>query len=187
LRYVLRWLQWEKGFNPLDVMHDLIGDSEAQARSPLLGAFISDASIISNTTVDLVNTVESFREHLRISSSWDALSAQFISWASRRYDLGEDDTLNELGQFQATLMPSAGRQFPDHVATKHDVVRWYVDWLAGRGAALATYAPGMLQIDDPYGLSNRPYFESQASVPSYSWELESALAHSRRTHAKHLP
>ena len=26
LRYIFRWLQWEKGFNPLDVMHDLIGD-----------------------------------------------------------------------------------------------------------------------------------------------------------------
>jgi len=187
LRYVLRWLQWEKGFNPLDLMHDLIGDREALARHPLLGAFISDASIISNAEVDLVNTVESFREQLRISSSWDALSGQFIAWASRRHDLGEDDTLNELGQFQARLMPSAGRQFPDDVPIKHDVVRWYADWLAGRGAALSTYGPGMLQIDDPYGLSNRPYFESQASVPSYSWELESALAQSRRTHAKHLP
>ena len=167
-------------------MHDLIGDDEAQVQHPLLGAFIRDASMISNTTVDLVNTVESFREQLRISSSWDALSAQFISWASRRYTL-RDDALNELGRFQARLMPSAGRQFPDHLAIKHDVVQWYVDWLAGRGAALATYGPGMLQIDDPYGLSNRPYFESQASVPSYSWELESALAQSRLTHAKHLP
>jgi hypothetical protein len=186
LRYILRWLQWEKGFKPLQVIHDLIADGDARTEHPLLGAFIHDASVGSDSLDHLVNTVVYFREQIRIGSSWEALSAQFISWASSRYGLGEDDALHELGQIQARLMPSAGRAFPDSVAVKHDVVRWYADWLGGHGDVLASYSAAILQVDDPYGLSNRSYFESPAGTPNDSWELESALAQSRRAHAKQL-
>jgi radical SAM superfamily enzyme YgiQ (UPF0313 family) len=186
LRYILRWLQWERELNPLEVIHDLIGDGEAQAEHPLLGAFIRDASISTNGIDHLVNTVMSFREQLRIGASWGALSTQFISWASRRYNLGEHEAFDELGELQARLMPSEGRQFPEYVAMKHDAVQWYADWLSGSGAPLSSYGPDVLQLDDPQELSNRSYFESLRFVPSYSWELESPLARTRRAHAKHL-
>jgi hypothetical protein len=67
LRYILRWLQWEKGFVPLQVIHDLIADVDAQAEYPLLGAFSHDASVGSDILDHLVNTVMSFREQLRIA------------------------------------------------------------------------------------------------------------------------
>jgi hypothetical protein len=184
LRYVLRWLQWERELNPVEVIHDLVEDGEAQSEYPLLGAFVADARI---HLCDLVNTVFSFREQLRSTSDWCALSAQFISWVSSRYNVPEDAALRDLGQVQAGLMPSAGRQFPDYVPMQHDAGRWYDDWLGGHGAPLASYEPGILEVDDPYGLSNRSYFESSTCCPSYSWELKSALAQSRRTHASRPP
>jgi hypothetical protein len=186
LRYVVRWLQWEQGLSPLQVIHDLILDGEAQARYPLLGAFVSDARVNSTNIDELVNTVMSFREQLRKSSAWDALSTQFIAWACGRYNLRQDDALNELGRVQARLMPTAGSQFPDYVPMKHDVGRWYADWLAGCGAALATYGPELLRVEDPYGQSNRSYFEILTRDTTHCWELETVLAQSRRAHAKQL-
>jgi hypothetical protein len=186
LRYVVRWLQWEKALDPLEVIHDLVRDVPAQLEYPLLGVLIGDASTVSKSISDLVDTVVSFREQLRKGALWEALSTQFISWASRRYDFCEDDTLRHLGWVQARLMPSAGRTFPDRVAMTHDVANWYDDWRNGRGAPLGTYGPTVLDVADPFGLSSQSYFETVSRVPAYSWELESALSQIRRDSAKTL-
>lgn len=190
LRYLVRWLQWEKGINPVDVISDLVADTRLPFQHRWLGELIRDAGTSSNSARDarhLVDTVMSFREQGRKESLWDVLSAQFISWASQRYDLGEDDALNELGRVQARLMPSQGRQFTDFVEMKYDVAQWYADQLEGRGSALATYASGVLKIDDPFRLCDRPLFESMLDSPSYTWELDSALLQARCRSPKNWP
>lgn len=184
LRYVVRWFQWEKGLEPLDLIHDLVANTEIRVEYPLLETLVTDARTASIAVTDLVNTLFSFREQMRIGSSWQLLSAQFIAWVSRRHGFANEDAVNELGQLQARLMPSAERQFPEDIIMTNDVLRWYEDWLAGHGAALVTYNPGLLQVEDPFGLSNEPYSVTSTRVSSYCWELESALARSRRAHAK---
>jgi hypothetical protein len=183
-RYLVRWLQFEKGLNPLDVIHDLVVDSEAHFQYLLLGELIGDASRASASVVDLVHTLASFRERARKESLWDALSVQFISWASRKYAFGDEEALNELGRVQARLMPSPGRHFPDIVEMKYDVAQWYAGQLEGHGTPLAGYGPGALQIDDPLRLSDRSMSESQLDTPSYAWELESALVLARRKNTR---
>jgi radical SAM superfamily enzyme YgiQ (UPF0313 family) len=184
LRYLVRWLQFEKGLNPLDVIHDLVLDKEAHFQYLLLGELIGDASRASNSVVDLVHTLDSFREQARKESLWDALSLQFISWASRKYDFRDEEALNELGRIQARLMPSPGRNFPDFVEMKYDLAQWYAGQLDGHGTALAEYGFGTLQIDDPLHLSDRSISESQLDTPSYAWELESALVLARRKNSQ---
>jgi hypothetical protein len=83
-------------------------------------------------------------------------------------------------------MPAAGRHFPDDVIMRHDVLRWYGDWLHGRGAPLSQYGAGILQVDDPFDVSEHPWLTSMSRTLGHAWELESALGKIRRTHAKKM-
>jgi hypothetical protein len=185
LRYMLRWLQWEAGLNPLSVVHDLVEDSCVSREFPLLAELLQDARCLSSAIGDLVDTVEHFREKTRNDATWGALSDEFTVWACRKYQI-QQEAFIDLGRTQARLMPSAGRTFPDVVSMKHDVATWYRDWLAGEGAPLSSYGPDRLFVSDPKALSNRPLSESMAEAPSYCWELESRLSEIRLESSKSL-
>jgi radical SAM superfamily enzyme YgiQ (UPF0313 family) len=182
LRFIMRWLQWELKIDPLDVIEGLVRESEELADYPALRAMLHDARM--GTPFDLITALVSFREEHRQRASWATLSEQFISWVSQRYGFAADDTLHELGRIQARLMPAAGREFPEIVNMRHDLVAWYADWLDGHGAALSDYGLGVLRVDDPCGLSNRPCIEGMSATQGHTWELDFALGQVRRERAK---
>ena len=182
LRYLFRWLQWEKGINPLDVMDDLVREPPGDAEYPLLAAMVHDAHI--GTPFDLATALAAFRDMMRKGSSWTALSSQFISWVYGRCPLPEDKAFNDLGLVQGLVMPSAGRLFPHYVTMRNDVVSWYSEWQDGKGSPLSTYGPGVLKVDDPNALSDRPCLESAAAIPGNLWELDFPLIQVRRDSAK---
>jgi radical SAM superfamily enzyme YgiQ (UPF0313 family) len=178
LRYILRWLEWERGIKPLDTIHDLVQDEQAQERFPLLGSIVRDAKNERNDVSDLVDTMNLVREDLRRNSLWGELHRQFLSWITQTFGIVDNPGLRTVVTVQTALMPSPGRQFPETIELDHDMVQWYADWFGGRGEALISYASSLLTIEDPLSLSDR--IHCFGSISPNEWELTSALMTVRR-------
>lgn len=181
LRYLLRWLQWERGVDPLDVIEHLVRELPTLAALPALAALSRDARV--GSAHDLATAVAGFRDQRRRTAGWEALGDELLRWAAARYDLALDDAAHELARVQAALMPTAGRRLPLVVEARHDVARWYEDWLAGRGRPLASYPPGALHVGDPSQLSEAPCLAISATLAGHRWELDHELLEVRRAHA----
>jgi hypothetical protein len=183
LRYLVRWLQWERGLDPLDLMHALVVDTAAQQRFPLLAALVEDARTNPDTIMDLVDTVRTFRERMRVENGWTALSTEFMEWVRASYGIESTPAVASLADVQTKLMPGAGRATGrEEVHTSHDVLSWYTDWLSGRGRPLETYGPGRVGVQDTSDRSNQPLSAAAAGLPW--WELYSELYEIRRESAK---
>ena len=175
LRYPLRWLQWEWGLDPIDLLHTLTRDLKTSRRFPPLRELIDPGT----SSLDLLTTHVAMREQLRRAAGWEAFHGEFASWVSDRYGVEGSSAFRSVLRAQTAVMPAFGRSFPDTVTLEHDVAAWYADRLTGGHGPLAGYGPGLLEVEDPWSLSNEPVVPYGPGRPNHAWELKSALSVAR--------
>ncbi len=113
------------------------------------------------------------------AAGWEAFHGEFASWVSDLYGVEHSSAFRSVLRAQTAVMPAFGRSFPDTVTLEHDVAAWYADRLTGGHGPLAGYGPGLLEVEDPWSLSNEPLVPYKPSRPRPAWELRSALSETR--------
>ena len=174
LRYVLCFLRWDHGIDPIDVMHALATEPALAREYPLLHRLLD---VDASHAVDLVHTHETMRERMRSEGAWRGQADELCHFVQKRWPVPESSALAVARTVAAAVMPVAGRTFPERLALEHDFVRYYRERRAGGRRRLDEYLPGELAVDDPLELSNRVFTIRRAT--RLQWELASALAAAR--------
>lgn len=186
LREVLRYLQWERGIEALDVLQALDqAVVERGNRYPLL-AFVA-------RTFDLYTIPP---------VAWTPFFAEFTDFLEERFGIRDDIELATVIDVQVFLLPSRTRTFPAVLDMAHDWVEYVAHHRAvGRGQgtarAFASFGPGSLLVTDPGEICTR--FVKRNDFPGrrsattgnlfwvgYDWELGSPLARRLATNLLHL-
>jgi hypothetical protein len=176
LRYLLVWLRWQHGIDPLTILHAMaVDDAVSRGQFPLLRAVLEPEGYV----YDLSCSHAALLEEGRTRDTWAAIGDELLAWASPPFGVARDASWDAVAAAQAAVMPVRGRTYPYAIDLAHDVARWYADGREADGEkrALASYGPGRLVVEDPLGLSAKPYVHQRAT--RLQWELASALAHAR--------
>jgi radical SAM superfamily enzyme YgiQ (UPF0313 family) len=164
LRHVLWWAARRTGEREIDVLDALRLDVEAEpAASPLL-------SFVLTRFIDTTAP----------PGPWPALLDEVGVLLDRRWGIaGDDSEWRAVRAFQLHVLPDRGRTFPEKVELELDVVSWMRDVIAARSsgavvAPLATYGPGVLEVDDPFdtcGTIGTRHFLTDYHSFELSWPL----------------
>lgn len=179
-KYWQSWLDWEYGIDPIDYLDQLL------RKLPELteGVWLPQCYDQFSPAHDIINTHIELRESLRRENAWEALYAELKAYTLRYYPQVQDNAeLNMVLQLQAALMPASQRPAHQQLHLPHDFVRYYLHKRQDRKAsALSSYAPAILEIHDPLGLSQEVLRREHRvkGRPSSVWELQSALMGSSR-------
>lgn len=141
LRYVLCWLQWDKGIDALEVLKSLALDPETPQRFPLLGAVLAESGAdILSPHAEAIEHIPSTRQ------AWDALHEAVASWLAEKLNIESDPALRTVLQAQSAVMTVNKRNRPAVEEFPCDIVRWYRDRKRGQGRLLRDYPPGTLRV-----------------------------------------
>lgn len=168
LRYVLRFLAWDHGLDPLAVVQALVDAARADGvRYPSL-AWVAGGMLRRGGP----------------PFGWRSFYSDVVRVISGRWSVPTDTALETALLVNEHLMPAAGRFFPARVELAHDFVAYYEARRRGGERALRDHPPGTLDVRDPHDLSSMSSGGRQYDDHVVHWELESVLA--RPTPAPHF-
>lgn len=151
LRHVLRWLQWDHGFRPVDVMDDLVKRTQGDPSS-----------------LPLTNWALRYLDYFLIPPvGWGPFYEEIRHYLVDNLGVPESSALDAVLAAQRALMADRNRTYPSVTALDHDYLAYYrdatkdlhVDGQPGRPAKpLGAYPSGVLQVDgDPALLTERMF------------------------------
>lgn len=172
LRYVLRYLQWDRGIPSLEFLDRL--------------------------TMALASKPQRFPRFLRLrrppfrgfrkASQWKELYEEITRFARESFGVEEDSAFACALELNRLTMPSQGRTFPEEHTLRHDFVQYFRDHQAANGSGgppLSSYEPGTITLSDPLDFCHRSVGTRVRSVSSL--ELRSVLARTLSRPVKHAP
>ena len=201
LRYLLSYLAWEHGIDPIDYLQRLLADinddpQDRFSQLPILRDFcdfdpLNEVEISklkgapeefnsSNRSMLPFQVVAAthirFRESLRRQAKWRDFYLEIQAYTCTRYGLEVSSALATLISVQETLMPTQGLEYPRLVELPHNYVAYYRDRTdpAGARRPLASYAPRSMRVEDPLDLSNTGTYRQDWTLTDF-WQLLSPL------------
>lgn len=179
LRQVASYVRAETGRREVDFYESLI---EASAREPDRWPYTAVAlRVLPHAMVPPV--------------SWRFFLDEVRGWLVGDEGIADDGALRTVLAVQHALLPSRDRVFPVEVALEHDYVAWrqsmleardrgHADW-PDRIAALRTFGPGVLRVDDPHQICTTALEGSlTALVHESSWDFDSPVSRPRQRGAE---
>jgi hypothetical protein len=142
LRLPLLWLNWEKGLDVVDLLHQLVLDQKN------LGVMPQARSGLPRGYPRLVHTAFRARKKAALFD-WPAFHDEFVAWLENRYHLQRQNDLNSLLMAQTAIMPVEQRDYPYEVKLPHDVLGWYIDRIQKNPRPLAEYPPAKMVVKEP--------------------------------------
>ena len=174
LRYVLRYLQWEKGIPALEFLHKLLDEVNL---NPERYPAISWA-------------VKFFASDKFMPGGWKAFYDEIAVLAEASYGIQRDSAFETVLLANELAMPDNTIDYPLSVPLEHDIVRWFRlnnKPATGEASILSTYPPGTFSVDDPDSLASIDMDYMQYDSHQYFWELSSAMARAKSvSDVKHL-
>ncbi|MBN1946442.1 MAG: hypothetical protein JW797_12255 [Bradymonadales bacterium] len=156
LRVPLRWLQWDRGIDPIELMHELARDPELTQRIPQLGI------VLDGARQAIIGRSEVLARLPRNRQAWIDLNERFATWLEDHHNIEKDQVLRTVLEAQTAVMPADELRYPLSIRLDHDLVAWYRERLEGGHRPLQAFGPGSLEVDHP-------------ASRGFSWELQSAL------------
>lgn len=166
LRYVLRYLQWERGIPALEFLHNLLDEVSA-----------TPAKYPSITWV-----ARTFIQAKFMPGGWKGFYDQVAAFASDRYGIQRDRAFDTVLLVNEMVMPDDSLCFPLSRDLPHDFVAWFVDHSARTPhpvKRLETYPPGVFEVDDPDSMSSIDMDYIQYDSHQFFWELRSSIARAK--------
>lgn len=166
LRFVYRFLQWDRGIQATDVMQALVDQVAAEPdRFP---------------AVTWVMRFFAVEKHM--PGGWRAFYDEIADFVRARWGIERDSALDTVLRANELSMPDEARSYPLEVELPHDIVAWFRAHGthgardASAGLPLARHAPGRFAVDDPDGLARIDRENLQYDSHQYFWELRSPIA-----------
>ena len=124
--------------------------------------------------------------------SWRTFAEEVRTYLVEMLGLPDDDTLDTIITVQHSLLPAAGRQFPDVLELRHDYAAWHRQVLEAREGGhrddwehvvprLSTFGPAQFAVDDPEDVCHNSVGQHMVtlSLTFASFELRSPVARPR--------
>ena len=143
LRWPLLWLNWEKGLDVVDLLHQMVLDQKNG------GTMTRARSGLPLSYPRLVHT--NFRSKKKAALfDWTAFHDEFAQWLGQGHGIERSSDLDSLLLAQTAIMPVGDeRIYPYETDLPHDVLAWYVDRIKGRNRPLAEYPSVRLEVREP--------------------------------------
>lgn len=201
LRYVLSYLFWDHGIDPIDYLETLLQDMTGEdrgryARFPLLGGLCTYDSLNEETISRLVCTPKDldpkdrsvgplrmipathirYRERLRKARAWPDLYREVEEYTCLRHGIPRSPMLASALSAQEALMPTPGRAYPFTAELAHDFAAYYRTKMGAPddGRRLEAYGPGAMTVEDPLDLSGNGTYRQDWTLTDF-WQLSSPL------------
>ena len=166
LRYVLRYLQWERGIPALEFLHALLDQVNA---APEKYPSITWAA-------------RTFLRFKFMPGGWKAFFDQVAAFAGDRFGIQRDPAFDTVLLVNELAMPDDALCYPLSREIPYDFVAWFSDH-SGRKVhevkRLETYPPGVFEVDDPDSMSSVDMDYIQYDSHQFFWELRSTLARAK--------
>lgn len=198
LRYLLSYLWWDHGVDPIDLLDRLIEDAQGSMLSghPLLSEFCGEDELNAKLLADFRHTPKEldtskravsplmliqathlqFRDRLRQEGSWRAFYEEVAAYVEARCGLRRTPGWAVAMEVQAALMPTQGRAYPHRVRLEHDYVAYFTARQAGEAEdrPLCSYPPGTLEVRDAFESAEKGSYRQDWSLTDV-WQLASEL------------
>lgn len=166
LRYVLRYLQWERGIPALEFLHKLL---DAVNTGP--GAYPSISWAVRFFTLDKF-----------MPGGWKAFYDQVAEFSLICFGIQRDPAFDTVLLVNELAMPDDSLRYPLSRNLAHDFVAWFSDHSGRRPhevRRLETYPPGVFEVDDPDSMSSIDMDYIQYDSHQLFWELRSSIARAK--------
>lgn len=173
--YVLQFLQWDYGIDPIDFLESLL----LHAVNNPEYAWLSQLEDHDALPTNILHTHVALREKLRAQADWQAFYRELKQFILVHYPQVQDAA--DLGTVLAVheaVMPAHGKPAQFTLALAHDYVAYDQAHKADAQSTrpLARYAPAEMLIQDPLGLSEHALFAPRKpGMLAASFQLVSPL------------
>ena len=158
LKYVLAYLQWDKGIKAIDFVDALLREIKSNPRDYPRICWI----------LGFLDT------QLKSPGGWRPVLEEAMSFAEREFGVQRDSALESVLLAQEAVLADPDKAANRQYELEHDVVAYYRD--GDNRQPLASYGNGKLSVRDPYGLCRmNPTLHYQYDTHSVAWELQSEL------------
>jgi hypothetical protein len=172
LRHVSRFVRQETGIREIDFYQGIRARTEErQGAWPALYVLVQLGSSMMTAPYSWALVMDDLRRYL-----------------GSELGVTDDSALESILSTQRALLPAHGRQFPEVVHLKHDVVAWHRAMLAAKGqghqtdwpdvvARLAEFGPAEFVVDDPDHIVDTSLgMNRELNVVGVNWEFDSPLS-----------
>ena len=158
LKYLLCYLQWDKGILAID----------------FIDALLRDVKDTPDSYPRLIWVVGFLDSQLHSPGGWRPVLEEVAGFAQSAFGVEWDSALESILQAQEAVLADPDKEAERTYEFEHDVVGYY------RGSKtrgkLLDYGAGKLTVRDPYGLCRmNPTMHYQYDTHSVAWELQSDL------------
>lgn len=162
LRYVLRYLQWEKGVTALEFLHRLLQETNA----------------VPDKWPTITFWIQTFSTLKIVPGGWRCLYDEIADFAQEVFGCGRDSAFNAVLRFNELVMPDDSVPYPLEVRLEHDIISYFDARQEAnqRSAALGTYPATTTVIDDKYKISHIDFNAAQYDSHQTFWELRTSVS-----------
>jgi radical SAM superfamily enzyme YgiQ (UPF0313 family) len=153
LRYVVRFLQWEKQIPAMEFLHRMLRETHsAPGRWPTIGFWI-----------------QTFKDLKIVPGGWRRLYDEVADFALTIFECERDSAMHAVLRYNEFVMPDDAAIYPRELALDHDVETYFADRRQDpdNAAPLASYPPATVTIDDIYKMSHIDF--NAAQYDSHQW------------------
>jgi len=168
LRYVLRYVQWERGIKALDYLEQLLATVN---KNPLQYPSIHYA-------------LNRFAATRSLPGGWNQFYREVSDFSLQSFSVERSPAFAAILAFNEAVMPDDGAVYPLEVHLDHDVVSYVKDWIKcsgqqNRQESLSSYPPAETVVEDKYEMSRLTHSAQQYDSHQTFWELFSPLSRSQ--------
>ena len=172
LRYILRYLQWDRGIPAMQFIRDLV---KFVQRQPARYAMITWA-------------LTQFNKEKCMPGGWPEFYAQVLHYLEHECNTVINEALLEVVKVNQFCMPNDALVYPLTLQLKYDFCAYFTAQRAqqsspseGTSLQLEDFAPATLTISDPNGLAKRDLDSMQYDSHQFFWELSCPISRPKST------
>ena len=166
LRYVLRFLQWDKGITALEFLHTLEDRIKADPdRYPSISWL-----------------QKFFASDKFMPGGWKAFYDEIAEFTESAYGIRRDSDFEAVLLANELAMPDNTIDYPLSTVLGHDIAPWFKanNTSVREGSKpLSSYPPGKFRVEDPDSLASIDMDYLQYDSHQYFWELSSDIARAK--------
>lgn len=159
LRYIIRYLQWEKDIPAIDFLEKLLNDVNARPEAyPLI-----------------TWAARYFNVEKNMPGGWHAFYQEVAAYLFEYYAIKSDSAMTVVLAVNAASMPDDGLSYPITIALEHDFSAYFNN-ANSAFKPLSSFGPGEFSVSDPNSLVDIDLNAAQYDSHQYFWELHSDVA-----------